>query len=134
MIDDKPDDVPSKAEKMAEEAMEAGRKFLETDTGKKVGEMTDTAFEKAEELRRKAVDSELGRQALESELGRQAIDFAKSANEQAKQAIPNTLGRNVAIGAAAGAVLAIPLPFIGSLLGAIVGGGLGYLRTITKKS
>jgi hypothetical protein len=133
MSDDKPDDVPSKADKLADEALQAGRKFLETDTGKKVGEMTDTAFEKAGELRKKAVESEFGRQALESDLGRQAVDFAKSANEQAKQAIPNQLGRNVAIGAAAGAVMAIPLPFIGPILGAIVGGGLGYLRTITKK-
>ncbi len=125
---------PSKVDKLADEAIEAGKRFLETDTGKKVAEATDTAFAKAEDLLRQAKDSDLGKKALDSEFGKQAADFVAEANEQAKTAIPNTLGRNVAIGAAAGAVLALPLPIVGPIFGAIVGGSLGFLRTLTKKS
>ncbi|MBC7636951.1 MAG: hypothetical protein H7251_15265 [Acetobacteraceae bacterium] len=130
----KSNDLTAKAEKLAAEAMEAGKKFIETDTGKKVAEATESAFQTASEMGQKLADSELGKKALESDLGKQAVDFAKQAGEQTKSAIPNTLGRNVAIGAAAGAVIAIPLPIIGPIVGALIGGGLGYLRTITKKS
>ena len=133
MSDGKPD-VNAKVEKIANEALEAGRKFAETDTGKKVADVTDQAFATAEEMRKKVVESDLGKKALESDIGKQALGYAEQANEKAKSAIPNTLARNVAVGAAAGAVVALPLPFIGPLLGALVGGGLGYLRTVTKKS
>ncbi|MFZ4689551.1 MAG: hypothetical protein ACOYLS_09960 [Polymorphobacter sp.] len=129
----KPDDLAAKAEKLAADALEAGKKFIDSDTGKKVAEVTDSAFATAEEMGRKIADSEMGKKALESDLGKQAVEFAKAANEQTKSAIPNLMGRNVAIGAAAGAVVAIPIPFIGPLIGAVVGAGLGYLRTITKK-
>ncbi len=130
----KPDDFAAKAEKLGEDALEAGKKFIETDTGKKVAEATDSAFATAEELGRKVAESDLGKKALESDLGKQAVEFAKNASEQTKSAIPNVLGRNIAVGAAAGAVIALPLPIIGPLIGALIGGGLGYLRTITKKS
>ncbi len=133
MTEDKPGDMGSKVEKLASEALEAGKKFVETDTGKKVAEATDTAFATAEELRKKVVESEFGRKTLESDLGKQALDFAGQANEKAKATIPNTLARNMAVGAAAGAVIALPLPIIGPMLGALIGGGIGYLRTVTKK-
>lgn len=130
----RPDDLAGKAEKLAEDALEAGRKFVETDTGKKVADLADTAFDKADELRRRALESDLGRRAMDSEIGQQAADLAHQASDKARQAIPNALARNVAIGAAAGAVVALPIPFVGPILGAVVGAGLGYLRTITKKS
>ncbi len=130
----KPDDLSAKVDKLADEALEAGRKFVATDTGKKVAELTDTAFDKAEDLRRQAVDSEFGRKALDSDIGRQAADFAQQAAEGTKRAIPNALARNVAVGAAAGAVVAIPIPFVGPIFGALIGAGLGYLRTVTKKN
>jgi hypothetical protein len=38
----------------------------------------------------------------------------------------NPLARRTAIAAAIGAVVAVPLPFIGPILGALVGGGIGY--------
>ena len=126
-------DLTAKAGKLADDAVVAGRKFAATDTGKKVADLTDTAFDKTEALRQEAINSELGRKALDSELGRQAAALVEQASEQAKKAIPNTLGRNMAVGAAAGAVVALPLPFIGPLLGALIGGGIGYLRTVTKK-
>lgn len=134
MSENKPGDMGAKVDKLANEALEAGKKFVETDTGKKVAEATDTAFATAEEMRKKVVESDLGKKALESDLGKQALDLAEQANEKAKASIPNPLARNVAIGAAAGAVLAIPLPIIGPMIGAVIGGGIGYLRTVTKKS
>jgi hypothetical protein len=130
----KADDLAAKAEKLASDALDAGKKFIETDTGKKVAEATDTAFAAAEEMGRKVMNSDLGKKALESDVGKQAVDFANQANEKTRSTITNVLARNVAVGAAAGAVIAIPLPIIGPMLGAIIGGGLGYLRTITKKS
>jgi hypothetical protein len=133
MSEGKPDDLSAKAEKLATDALEAGKKFAATDTGKKVADATDTAFQTAEEMARKVADSELGKKALDSEIGKQATQLARDANEAAKAKITNPLARNMAIGAAAGAVVALPLPFIGPFLGAIVGGGIGYLRTVTKK-
>ena len=134
MSEGKPDDLSAKAEKLAGEALEAGKKFIETDTGKKVADATENAFATAEEMGRKVMDSDLGKKALESDLGKQAVDFAKQANDKTRATITNTLGRNVAVGAAAGAVIALPLPFVGPVIGAVIGAGLGYLRTITKKS
>ena len=131
MSEGKPDDFAAKAEKLAAEALDAGKKFAETDTGKKVADATESAFATAEEMRKKVVESDLGKKALESDLGKQALDLAGQANEKAKASIPNPLMRNVAIGAAAGATvgLAVINPFVGALLGA----GIGYLRTVTKK-
>jgi hypothetical protein len=103
-----------KVQRLADEAVEAGRKLMETETGRKVAEAADTAFEKAEELGRKALDSEAG--------------------ETAKKIWNTPLGRNVGTGAAAGAAIGLFIPFVGPIVGAVAGGGLGYLRTIAKKS
>ncbi len=132
-MSEKPDDIAAKVEKLAEEARVAGEKFIQTDTGKKVADLTESAFQTAGEMGRKIADSEFGKKALDSGLGRQAADLAGQASDRTKATITNVLARNVAVGAAAGAVVAIPIPFIGPVLGAIVGAGLGYLRTITKK-
>jgi hypothetical protein len=132
--DEKPTDFNRKVDDLAADAMEAGKKFVATDTGRKVADATDTAFAKAEALARQAAESEYGRKALDSDVGRQATDLVKQADSWTKSNIPNTLARNVAIGAAAGAVLAIPIPIIGSIAGALIGGTLGFLRTVNKKS
>lgn len=134
MNEAKPDHLAAKAEKLAAEAVEAGKKFIATDTGKKVADATETAFQTASEMGQKLADSDIGKKALDSEIGRQAVDLARQASEQAKANIPNVLGRNVAVGAAAGAIVALPIPFVGPVLGAVIGAGLGYLRTVTKKN
>lgn len=108
------DPLTRKVERLADEAVEAGRRLTETEAGRKVAEAADTAFTKAEELGRKALDSEAG--------------------ETAKRLWNTPLGRNVGIGAAAGAAVGVVIPIVGPFLGAVVGGGLGYLRTVTKKS
>lgn len=120
--------IEKKVGKMADDAVEAGRKLMETETGRKVADAADKAFDKAEALAREAADkaSEMGRKAMDSRETQEAVETAK--------AIWNTpLGRNVGIGAGAGAALGMVVPGIGLIVGALVGGGLGYLRTITKK-
>ena len=133
MNEGKPYDLAAKAEKLAAEALGAGKRFIETDTGKKVAEATETAFQTASEMGQKLADSELGKKARDTEIGKQAVELAKQASEQTRTTIPNALGRNVAVGAAAGAALGTIVPFVGTLIGAVLGGGAGYLRAITKK-
>ena len=41
--------------------------------------------------------------------------------------LENPVARRTAIAAAVGAVIAIPVPFIGPIAGALVGAGYGYL-------
>ncbi len=88
----KPDDLTAKAEKLAADALEAGKKFIATDTGKKVADATESASPTAEEMRKKVVDSELGKKALESDLGKQAMEFAEQANEKTKAQYPQCAG------------------------------------------
>ena len=40
--------------------------------------------------------------------------------------LENPVAKRTAIAAGIGALIAIPLPFIGPILGALVGGGIGY--------
>ena len=47
--------------------------------------------------------------------------------------LENPVAKRTAIAAAIGAVVAIPLPFVGPILGALVGGGYGYL-TANKRA
>ena len=131
MTDGKSDDFAAKAEKLGDDALKAGAKFIETDTGKKVADVTESAFATAGEMGRKIADSDFGKKALDSDFGKQAVDFAQQAADKTKTSIPNVLARNVAVGAAGGAALG--LAFINPFVGALLGAGLGYLRTITKK-
>jgi uncharacterized membrane protein len=41
--------------------------------------------------------------------------------------LENPVAKRTAIAAGIGALIAIPLPFVGPLLGAVVGAGYGYL-------
>jgi uncharacterized membrane protein YdcZ (DUF606 family) len=45
----------------------------------------------------------------------------------------NPLAKRTAIAAAIGAVVAIPLPFVGQIIGAIVGGGIGFFTADQKR-
>jgi hypothetical protein len=45
----------------------------------------------------------------------------------------NPIAKRSAIGAAIGAVVAIPVPFIGPILGAIVLGGIGYFTADRRR-
>lgn len=45
----------------------------------------------------------------------------------------NPVAKRTAIAAAIGAVVAIPLPFVGPILGALVGGGIGYFTADPRR-
>lgn len=144
--------APDKVEKLADEALEAGAKITESETGRKVVDVAEDVFDKAEELAKKAIGSETGqkvtaaaqdlhKKALGTETGRKVADaaedladkaMASEAGATAKKIWNTPLGRNVGTGAAAGAALGLFVlnPFVGAALG----GGLGYLRTLAKKS
>ncbi len=130
--DEQPKDFSKKIDEVAADAQAAGEKFVETETGRKVADATDVIFETADDLARKAAESELGRKALESDAGKQVADLARQADSWTKTNIPNTMARNVAIGAGVGAVASIVLPF-GALVWAVAGGALGFMRSVTKK-
>lgn len=150
----KAEPAPDKVTRLTDEALDAGSRITQSQTGRKVADAADDVFEKAEELTRKALDSEVGqkvtaaaqdlhKKALETTAGRKIADTAEDLSAQAMNSdagvtarkIWNTpLGRNVGTGAAAGAAIGVVLPIVGPLIGAVLGGGLGYLRTLAKKS
>lgn len=146
-----PGSVPplkDKVEKLADDAVAAGSRITDNAAGAKVADFADDVFEKAEELGKKALDSETGRKvtAKASELSKKAMDTdvghkvaaaaddlgSSEAGQTAKKIWNTPVGRNVGAGAAAGAAAGLIVPFFGPLFGAVVGGGLGYLRTLAK--
>ena len=46
--------------------------------------------------------------------------------------LENPVAKRTAIAAAIGALVAIPLPFVGPIVGALVGGGFGFLTADQK--
>jgi hypothetical protein len=63
----------------------------------------------------------------------QALSVATNeAGRLAKSVARAPLTKDVATYAAAGAVIAIPIPFVGSAIGAAVGAGLGLWRNMTR--
>lgn len=132
-----------KVEKLADEAVEAGNPILESEIGRKAVDVADTVFDKAGQLADKALGTEIGRKvahtadewtakAVESETGRKAL--GSEAGQTARKVWNTPVGRNVGTGAAVGAGIGLIIPFGGPLIGAVIGGGLGYLRTLAKKS
>ena len=115
---------PDKVQRLAGDAVAAGKKLLETDTGKKVAEIAETGFAKAGAL----LDD-----VLDNPTGQKMKDGTDNLLAKGGPTLQSGLGRNLAIGAGAGAVAGLMLPFVGTVFGAMVGAGLGYLRTITKK-
>ena len=47
--------------------------------------------------------------------------------------LENPVAKRTAIAAAIGAVVAIPLPFIGPIFGALVGGGIGFFTAEQRR-
>ena len=135
-----------------DDALEAGSKITESETGRKVVDTAEQVFDKAGELVGKALDSDAGKKvaataadlqkkALETEAGKKVADaagdladkaMASEYGQQAKKVWQTPLGRNVGVGTAAGAALGLVI--LKPLIGAVVGGGIGYLATLAKKS
>ncbi|WP_448581878.1 hypothetical protein [Thermaurantiacus sp.] len=94
----------------------------------KVGDETPREAGKAIGTAEKALAEvqDAGCKPLSTKAGRNA---AETANR-----VPKTLlGRNVLIGAGAGAALGLRMRLVGPITGAIIGGGLGDLRTLTRR-
>jgi hypothetical protein len=113
------DKAAKKFETLADEAVAAGRKALDTGIGKKV----DALAGKAET----AVHD-----ALDSDYGKKAKSVADDVVGTGRNVLQTELGKAMAVGAGIGAVVAIPIPFIGPVFGALVGAGIGYLNTVRK--
>lgn len=59
-------------------------------------------------------------------------DVAREAGELSKSAVKSDLGKKMLAGAGIGAVVALPLPFVGPAIGAVVGAGIVAFRRLTK--
>jgi hypothetical protein len=60
--------------------------------------------------------------------GETAKGSAKFVGSTAKEGLQSEMGKSIAMGAALGAVIAMPIPFIGSAFGASVGAIIGAVR------
>ncbi len=131
-----------KVEKLADEAVEAGKPILDSEAGRAAVNVADSVFDKAGALTDKALDTEWGRKvsdtvdqwtakAVDSEAGKKAL--GSEAGQTVRKVWNTPIGRNVGTGVAVGAGIGLILPFAGPLIGAVIGGGLGYLRTLSKK-
>ncbi len=103
-----PRPVVERIGELAGEAVAAGRRALETETGQKIAAAADSAFDKAGQL------------GCEAEATARKIWTAET-------------GRNLAVGAGAGFVLGLVFPAIGPVVGGLSGAGLGSLRTLFRK-
>ncbi|HOY86833.1 MAG: hypothetical protein V9G21_04375 [Methylotenera sp.] len=63
-----------------------------------------------------------------------AISVADETAILGKEVMQSELVKDVAPYAAIGAVIAIPIPFVGSAIGAAIGAGLGLYKNATKKN
>ncbi len=63
-----------------------------------------------------------------------ALSVADETAILGKEVMQSELVKDVAPYAAIGAVIAIPIPFVGSAIGAAIGAGLGLYKNATKKN
>jgi len=61
-------------------------------------------------------------------VGSTAVETAKFVASTAKEGLKSDMGKSIATCAALGAVIAMPIPFVGSALGASVGAIIGAVR------
>lgn len=116
---------PDRAQKLAEDAVAAGKRALDSETGKQVADIVDSGFNKAGQVVGGLLDNQTGDQ------------IKRGTNDLLAKAGPfgsTALGRNLLIGAATGFFVGLVFSFIGLFWGMIIGAALGFLRTITKKN
>lgn len=115
---------PDKLQQAADDAVAAGKRALETGTGKQVADIADAGFTKAGRV----VDD-----LLDNPTGQQLKQGANDLLEKAGPFAASGVGRNLIIGAVVGLFVGIIFSFIGMFWGAVIGAALGFLRTITKR-
>ncbi len=115
---------PDKLTQLAEEAAAAGRRALDSETGRQVADIADAGFTRAGQL----VDG-----LLDSPGGQQVKQGANDLLDKAGPVSQSDAGRNMIAGAAVGFFVGLIFSFIGIFWGTLLGAGLGFLRTITKR-
>jgi len=92
----------------------------------KAGALVTTGVEKAKQMAPEADDVKRAAQhALDS-----TINAAHEVGQLGKEAMKTDMAKDAAAGAGIGAVLAVPIPGIGPLAGAVIGAGLGVYKNI----
>ncbi|MEI6485653.1 MAG: hypothetical protein WCO11_05235 [Sphingomonadales bacterium] len=117
-------DRPDRLVQAADDAVAAGRRALDNDTGRKLADAADAAFTRAGD----AVDgllADAARQRLQQDSD--AV-FAKAGPIGS-----TTVGRNMMAGAAIGFFVGLVFAPVGIFWGTVFGAALGFLRTITKR-
>ncbi len=127
MADDHGKPNQSEAERLqqlADDAVAAGKRALDTETGKQIADIADAGFTTAGKLVDGLLDNPTGAQ------------MKQGANDLLAKTGPvgqTDLGRNVMAGAAVGFFIGLVFSFIGLFWGMVFGAALGFLRTITKR-
>ena len=115
---------PDKLKQMADDAVAAGKRALDNDTGKQIADVADAGFTKAGRVVDGLLDNPTG---AKWKLG--ASDLLAKAGPVGA----SDVGRNVMVGAAVGFFVGLVFSFIGLFWGTVIGAALGFLRTITKR-
>ncbi len=111
-------------QQLADDAVAAGKRALDSETGKQIADIADAGFTRAGKLVDDMLDNPTGAQ------------MKQGANDLLAKAGPvgqTDLGRNVMAGAAVGFFIGLVFSFIGLFWGMVFGAALGFLRTITKR-
>ena len=126
----------SKSSEVGSSIIAAGQSAYETakTIGSDAGKFITTTAELIGDLNGDGkVDIEDAKIALDN-AKQVAISVANEAALLGKEVMQSELVKDVAPYAAIGAVIAIPLPFVGSAIGAAIGAGLGLYKNAIKKN
>jgi ABC-type dipeptide/oligopeptide/nickel transport system permease subunit len=119
-----PKPEPDKLTQAAEDAVAAGKRVLDSETGKQIADIADAGFTRAGQVVDDLLDNPTG------------AKFKQGADDLFAKAGPvggTDVGRNVMAGAAVGFFVGLIFSFIGLFWGTVIGAALGFLRTITKR-
>lgn len=115
---------PDKLTQAAEDAVAAGKRVLDSETGKQIADIADAGFTRAGAVVDELLDNPTG------------AKLKQGADELFAKAGPvggTDVGRNIMAGAAIGFFVGLVFSFVGLFWGTVIGAALGFLRTITKR-
>ncbi len=93
---------------------------------------TDEAAHKSTYAKLSEKAAEKGRKAMQTDIGQSVSGVATEAVQVTKDALKTRIGKSVVAHAALGAAIAVPIPLIGTLTGAFIGGAIGAVRAVMK--
>ena len=112
-------ETPDTLTGFVEKAKAVGREAMDTDIAKDAQKLAEQAIA-------------TGKKALDTNVGKDVSRFAEDAAAAGKSAIKTRMGKEMAVGAALGAVVAIPVPFVGPVIGAALGAGIAWFRARSR--